>query len=63
MGGAREPGLPWNSCGGGRYGSSTRLPQEYKAIRSPGRYRVDHSDALTTLADRVAGSRRSNLEA
>ena len=31
-----------------------RLPQEYKAIRSPGRYRVDHSDALTALAASLA---------
>ena len=37
-----------------------RLPKEYKAIRSPERYRVDHSDALTaltaSLAESVAGS-------
>ena len=30
------------------------LAQEYKAIRSPKRYRVDHSDALTTLAASLA---------
>ena len=40
-----------------------RLPQEYKAIHSPRRYRVDHSDDLTTLAvslaERATGSRWS----
>ena len=40
-----------------------RLPQEYKAIRPPRRYRVDHSDDLTklaiSLAERATGSRWS----
>ena len=31
-----------------------RLPQEYKAIRSPKRYRVDHSAALTALTASLA---------